>query len=132
MLENRRKLILSNLQEADKRAIAAQQKFTDANSQFETAKLKVEEIQNQSISTLQKEKKHFKIQTEEMIQRLEALKKETLAFQQQKTLKLLSKKIIQLSLIQVQEKLKNRVDFKFQKSVDNFYIALFRNYNSSI
>ena len=34
--------------------------------------------------------------------------------------------------MQVQEKLKNRVDLKFQTSVNNFYIALFRNYNSLI
>lgn len=132
LLENRRELILSNLKEADTRAVVAQQKLDKARSQFEEAKLKAQEIQNQSVSTLQKEKSHSKIQTEEMIQRLEKLKKETLIFQQQKTLKLLSKKIIQLSLMQVQEKLKNRVDLKFQTSVNNFYIALFRNYNSLI
>lgn len=132
LLENRRELILSNLKEADTRAVVAQQKLDKARSQFEEAKLKAQEIYNQSVSTLQTEKSHSKIQTEEMIQRLEKLKKETLIFQQQKALKLLSKKIIQLSLMQVQEKLKNRVDFKFQKSVNNFYIALFRNYKSLI
>lgn len=130
LLKNRRELILSNLEEADKRAVEAKQKLTDARFQFEEAKLKANEIQSQTINTLKKEKNHSKIQTEEMIQRLEKLKKETLVFQQQKALKLLSLKIIQLSLMQVQEKLKNRIDFKFQTSVNNFYIALFRNYNS--
>lgn len=129
LLENRRELILSNLEEADKRAVDAQKKLVDARSQFEAAKLKAHEIQNESISTLKKEKSHSEIQTEEMIQRLEKLKKETLVFQQQKALMLLSKKIVQLSLLQVQEKLKNRIDLKFQTSVNNFYIALFRNYN---
>ena len=83
LLENRRELILSNLKEADTRAVVAQQKLDKARSQFEEAKLKAQEIQNQSVSTLQKEKSHSKIQTEEMIQRLEKLKKETLIFQQQ-------------------------------------------------
>lgn len=132
LLENRRELILSNLEEADKRAETAQQKLIEARSQFEAAKLKAQEIQNQSFSTLKKEKSHSTIQTEEMIQRFEKLKKETLVFQQQKALKLLFKKIIQLSLLQVQEKLKNRINLKFQTSINNFYIALFRNYNSLI
>ena len=75
LLENRRELILSNLKEADTRAVVTQQKLDKARSQFEEAKLKAQEIQNQSVSTLQKEKSHSKIQTEEMIQRLEKLKK---------------------------------------------------------
>lgn len=132
LLENRRELILSNLEEADNRAVAAKQKLVDARSQFEAAKLKAHEIQNQSVSTLEKEKSHSKIQTEEMIQRIEKLKEETLVFQQKKALMLLAQKIVQLSLLQVQEKLKNRIDVNFQRSVNNFYIALFRNYNSLI
>lgn len=63
-----------------------------------------------------------------MIQRLDKLKQETLLSQQQKALELLSKKVIQSSLTQVQEKLQNRIDSKFQTSINNFYIALLRNY----
>ena len=128
LLENRQQLILTNLSEADKRAQNAQEKLIEAKSQFEAAKLKAEEITNQGVITLNKDKGNSKIQTEEMIQRLDKLKKETLLSQQQKTLKLLSKKVIQSSLAQVQKKLQNRIDFKFQTSINNFYIALLRNY----
>ena len=128
LLENRQKTILSNLNEADKRAQMAQEKLIEAKSQFEAAKQKAEEIEKQGIITLNKDKANSQAQTEEMIQRLDKLKKETLLFQQQKALQLLSKKVIQSSLEQVQEKLQNRIDSKFQTSINNFYIALLRNY----
>ena len=128
LLENRQQLILANLSEADKRAQKAQEKLIEAKSQFEAAKVKAEEIAKQGVITLNKDKNNSQIQTEEMIQRLDKLKKETLLSQQQKALKLLSKKVIQSSLTQVQEKLQNRIDSKFQTSINNFYIALLRNY----
>ena len=130
LLNNRKNLILSNLDEADKRALSAQKKLEQARSQFEAAKLTSQDIQIQSINTVKKDRIHSKTQTEESIQRLEILKKETLIFQQKKALNLLSKKVIQLSLIQVKDKLQSRVDLKFQNSMNNFYIALLRNYES--
>ena len=128
LLENRQQLILTNLNEAEKRAQKAQGKLTEAKLQFEAAKLKAEEIEKQGILTLNKDKNNFQIQTEDIIQRLDKLKKETLLYQQQQALKLLAKKVIQSSLTQVQEKLQNRIDYKFQTSINNFYIALLRNY----
>lgn len=130
LLNNRREIVLSNLDEANKRIIASQEKLVEARSQFEAAQKEKQEIQNQSLNQVTTEKTTFRTQTQEIIQKLEKLKKETLLFQQQKTLNLLSKKVIQLSLKQVQEKLQNRVDLKFQTSIDNFYIALLRNYES--
>lgn len=128
LLVNRQQLILANLSEADKRAQKAQDKLIEAKAQFEAAKVKAEEISKQGIITLNKDKNNSQIQTEEMIQRLDKLKQETLLSQQQKALKLLSRKVIQSSLAQVQEKLQNRIDYKFQTSINNFYIALLRNY----
>lgn len=128
LLENRQQLILANLDEASKRAQKAQEKLFEAKSQFEAAKLKAEEITKQGIINLNKDKNNSQIQTEEMIQRLDKLKKETLLSQQQKALQLLSKKVIQSSLMQVQDKLQDRIDSKFQTSINNFYIALLRNY----
>ena len=130
LLNNRREIVLSNLDEANKRIVASQEKLVEARSQFEAAQKEKQEIQNQSLNQVTTEKTTFRTQTQEIIQKLEKLKKETLLFQQQKTLNLLSKKVIQLSLKQVQEKLQNRVDLKFQTSIDNFYIALLRNYES--
>lgn len=129
LLENRQQLILANLGEAKKRAQKAQEKLIEAKSQFEAAKLKAEEIAKQGIINLDKDKNNSQIQTGEIIQRLNKLKKETLLSQQQKALQLLSKKVIRSSLIKVQDKLQNRIDSKFQTSINNFYIALLRNYS---
>lgn len=128
LLKNRQNTILLNLQEADKRAIDIQKKLQKARAEFELSKLKVQEIQNQSFSTIKKNKLQSKKQTQEAIQKLEYLKKETLVFQEQKTLNVLSKKIIQLSLSQAQKKLKSCTDIKLQNAINNFYITLFRNY----
>nr|UXE31160.1 ATP synthase CF0 subunit I [Ostreobium quekettii] len=128
LLENRQQLILSNLSEADTRAQKAQEKIREAKSQFEAAKIKAEEIAKQGVITLNKDRNNSQIQTEEMIQRLDQLKQETIISQQQKALQLLSQKVIQSALTQVQEKLQNRIDSKFQTSINNFYIALLRNY----
>lgn len=116
------------MEEANKRASNAEEKLVEARLKFESAKIKAQEIQNQSINTINKDRIHFTIQTKEAIQRLESLKKETLTFQQQKALSILSKKVIALSLKQVKDKLQNRTDLKFQNSINNFYIALLRNY----
>nr|ARQ82241.1 ATP synthase CF0 subunit I [Ostreobium sp. HV05042]ARQ82312.1 ATP synthase CF0 subunit I [Ostreobium sp. HV05007a] len=130
LLSNRQNLILSNLEEANKRAINAEQKLFEAREKFESAKIKAQEIQNQSINTINKDRIQFKTQTKEAVQRLENLKKETLTFQQKKALTILSKKVIALSLKQVKNKLQSRTDLKFQNSINNFYIALLRNYES--
>lgn len=82
----------------------------------------------QGIITLNEDKDNFQLQTEETIQRLSTLKKEALLFQEQKALKLVLEKVIQLSVMQVRERLQNRINSKFQISINNFYIALFRNY----
>lgn len=118
------------MEEANKRAINAEQKLFEARSKFESAKIKAQEIQNQSINTINKDRIQFKTQTKEAVQRLENLKKETLIFQQKKALTILSKKVIALSLKQVKNKLQSRTDLKFQNSINNFYIALLRNYES--
>lgn len=74
------------------------------------------------------EKDKYKKQTIEDIERLEKLKQDTIVFQQQKAIKQLSKQVITLALEQVYKKIENRYDRVFQTSVNNFYIALFRNY----
>ena len=128
MLNNRQEVIFSNLSDADQKAQNARNKLLEAQEQFENAKRKAQEIQNQGIITIQKDRAYFQTQTEEIIQRLKTVKQDTLLFQQQKTLRLLSKQVIESSLIQVQKKLKNCVDLKFQTSMNNFYISLLRSY----
>nr|UXE30934.1 ATP synthase CF0 subunit I [Ostreobium quekettii] len=121
-------MISSNLGEADRRAEKAQEKILEAKAQLELANKRSEEISKQGISTIKNEKVDSQTQTVEIIQRLDQLKLETLKSQQRKVSKLISRKVIYSSLARVQEKIQDRLDFKFQTTINNFYIALFRNY----
>ena len=128
LLQTRQEQILSNLNEANERAKKAENKLVEAKSKYEAAKLKAQKVRDQGFSNLDKDKKNYQIQANEMVQKLNLLKKETLLSQQQKTLKLISKKVIQSALGQVKEKLERGISLKTQTSINNFYIALLRNY----
>ena len=56
LLENRKQTVLNNLQEADQRAIEAQEKLNQAQAQLELAKKKAIEILEQGVSTAELEK----------------------------------------------------------------------------
>nr|AYC64534.1 ATP synthase CF0 subunit I [Pseudoderbesia arbuscula] len=128
LLQNREQLIVSNIKEAEKREEEAIQKLNIAKNQLQDSQKKVIEIREQSLTTVELEKAKYKKQTIDDIERLKKLKQETILFQQQKAIKQLSKQIISLALKQVYKKIENRYDGVFQTSVNNFYIALFRNY----
>ncbi len=121
-------MIIANIQEAEKREAEAIEKLNAAKLQLENSRQKVGEIREQSLITAETEKEKYQKQTIEDIERLEKLKQETIIFQQQKAIKQLSKQVITLALKQVYKKIENRYDGQFQNSVNNFYIALFRNY----
>ncbi len=121
-------MIVSNIKEAEKREEEAIQKLNIAKNQLQDSQKKVIEIREQSLTTVELEKAKYKKQTIDDIERLKKLKQETILFQQQKAIKQLSKQIISLALKQVYKKIENRYDGVFQTSVNNFYIALFRNY----
>ena len=128
LLKSREQLIVSNIQEAKKREEEAIEKLNIAKNQLITSQEKVIEIKKQSLLTAEMEKDKYKKQTIEDIERLDKLKHDTIVFQQQKAIKQLSKQVINLALEQVHKKIENRYDRVFQTSVNNFYIALFRNY----
>lgn len=132
LLDNRKQIILKNLQEADQRANEAQEKLSEAKAQFELAQKKAVEIKEQSILTAEQEKKQSILQAEQDALRLEELKQETLLFQQQKAVSEISQQVITLALKQVREKLNNRLDANFHTSVNNFNIVLFTNYKSKL
>nr|YP_009330305.1 ATP synthase subunit b [Lambia antarctica]ANN39069.1 ATP synthase subunit b [Lambia antarctica] len=128
LLKNREQLIIANIQEAEKREKEAIEKLNSAKNKLINSQQKVKEISDQSFITAQTEKEKYKKQTVEDIERLQKLKQETILFQQQKAIKQISKQVITLALNQVYKKIENRYDGVFQNSVNNFYLALFRNY----
>lgn len=130
LLNNRKQIIVKNLQEADERANEAQEKLTQARIQFEFAQKKAGEIKEQGILTAEQEKTEAIRQADQDALRLEELKQETLLFQQQKAVSEISQQVITLALKQVREKLNNRLDANFHASVNNFNIVLFTNYKA--
>nr|YP_009105534.1 CF0 subunit I of ATP synthase [Lobosphaera incisa]AIT94209.1 CF0 subunit I of ATP synthase [Lobosphaera incisa] len=130
LLENRKQIILNNLQQADQRAKEAQEKLQQAKTQLELAKNKASEIRQQGNITAEQEKKQCIRQTQDDIMRLEEFKQNTLRLQQQKAINQVSQQVVSLALTQVKEKLNNRLDSAFHASVNNFNIVLFTNYKS--
>ncbi len=128
LLENRKQTILNNFNEADQRANEAQEKLNQAKVQFDLAQKKAIQIREQGITTAEQEKNQTLRQTKEDIARLDQIKQETIQFQQQKAINEVSRQVVSLALIQVKDKLKNRLNSSFHASVNNFNIVLFTNY----
>ena len=74
LLETRKQTILNNLREADQRAIEAQEKLSQAQTQLELSKKKAAEIREQGMTTAEQDKLQTIRQAENDVQRLEELK----------------------------------------------------------
>nr|AYD72403.1 ATP synthase CF0 B subunit [Acetabularia peniculus] len=128
LLDNRKQIILNNLQEAEQRANEAQEKLNKARNQLEISRQKALEIHQQGEITVKQEMNQCIQQTQDDINRLEEMKIETLFLYKQKTISQFSYQVILMALQQVREKLKNILDSSIHTSINNFNIALFKNY----
>jgi F-type H+-transporting ATPase subunit b len=122
LLEERRKTIINNLQEANQRALEAQEKLTTARQQFELAKKKAEEIRNEGVLKAEQELKNCVSEHDFRITRLNELKDETLQFYQQKAFKQASSYVISRIMSRVRERLNTGLDTTAQIIVNNFYL----------
>jgi F-type H+-transporting ATPase subunit b len=84
ILEDRRKTILNNLEEATQRALEAEEKLNQARTQLELAKKKAQDIREEGISRATQEINTVVNQHEIRIAKLQEFKEETLSFYQQK------------------------------------------------
>ena len=128
LLENRQKTVAFNLQEAQQRADEAQQKLIVAREQLELAREQAQNVHDQSQLTIKQEKQKLETNLLDDVARLQTFKKSTSTLQKQKAIQQVSKQVITLALKQVRAKLSGRYDPTFQTSVNNFYVALLRNY----
>jgi F-type H+-transporting ATPase subunit b len=128
LLETRKQTILNNLREADQRAIEAQEKLSQAQTQLELSKKKAAEIREQGMTTAEQDKLQTIRQAENDVQRLEELKNETISLQQQKALGEISKQLITLAFNTVREKFKNPVRSSFHIEFNNLNIIFFTSY----
>jgi F-type H+-transporting ATPase subunit b len=129
LLEDRKKTILSNLEEANQRALEAQQRLTEARAQLELAKTKAQQIREEGALRADQEEKNCIFQHEERLSRLEEFKQETIQFYQQKALKQAYMYIISRIMTRVRERLNSGLDSTYHVVVNNFYVSRFTEYN---
>jgi F-type H+-transporting ATPase subunit b len=129
ILEDRKKTIINNLEEATKRALEAQEKLNQARTQLELAKKKAEEIRAEGISRATQEINMVISQHDIRVSKLQEFKEETLSFYQQKAFKEAYLYVISRIMTRVREKLSNGLDSTYHVVVNNFYVSRFTEYN---
>lgn len=124
LLDTRKETILKNFAEAKQRSEEARAKLALASEEVENAKVKAQEISNQTASILEKERQMYAQQLESETKRLTTLKEETLTFQEQRAKFQISTQIIALAVEKVEQTIKSRLTPRLHDSVNNFNILL--------
>lgn len=129
LLEDRKKTIINNLQEASLRAAEAQERLNVAKNQLEVAKKKAAEIREEGILRATQEINNCVSQHEERLSKLEEFKQETVQFYQQKAFKQAYMYVISRIMSRVKERLNKGLDATYHVVVNNFYVSRFTEYN---
>ena len=129
LLDDRKKTILNNLQEASQRAAEAEEKLIQAKNQLEMAKKKANEIREEGQVRATQEVQNCVTQHEERLSKLEEFKQETLQFYQQKAFKQSYVYVISRIMSRVKERLNKGLDPAYHVVVNNFYVSRFTEYN---
>jgi len=129
LLEDRKKVILKNLQEANQRALEAQEKMNQARAQLEIAKKKAQEIREEGVLRATQEINNVTREHQEKLSKLDDFKRETVRFYQQKALKQAYIYVVSRILTRVRERLNSGLDSTYHVVVNNFYIAKLIKFN---
>ena len=129
ILDERKKTIINNLEEANQRAIEAAEKLAIAKTQLETAKNKAKEIREEGISRASQEINTVVSQHEIRVAKLQEFKEETLSFYQQKAFKEAYLYVISRIMTRVRERLNSGLNSTYHVVVNNFYVSRFTEYN---
>ena len=124
LLDTRKETILKNFEEAKQRSEEAREKLALAAKEVENAKIKANEITQQTASLLDKERQMYAQQLESETKRLATLKEETLTFQEQRAKFQISNQIIALAVEKVEQTIQSRLTPRLHDSVNNFNILL--------
>jgi F-type H+-transporting ATPase subunit b len=130
LLDDRKKTILSNLEQANLRAVEAQEKLQNAKAQLELSKKKAKEIREEGISRVASEIKTIISQHEIRLAGLNDFKKETIQFYQQKSFKEAYIYVISRIVNRVIERLNKGLNSTSHVIVNNFYVSKFTDYKS--
>lgn len=126
LLDARKQTILKNFDDVKKRTEDARTRVNDAYQQVLNAKIKAQEIDEQTVNILKLETEAYSLKFENEKKRLETLKEETFISQEQKSLLMLSKQIIGRAVSEVEHKIQSNLTPRLHDSVNNFHIVLLR------
>ena len=129
ILEDRKKTIVNNLQEATLRAQEAKEKLEKAKTQLSLAQKKAQEIRQEGVLKVTQEVENVVSQHQERLSLLEGFKQETISFYQQKAFKQAYSYVIARILTRVKERLNTGLDSTYHVVVNNFYVSKFTEYN---
>jgi F-type H+-transporting ATPase subunit b len=129
LLDERKKTILSNLEEANQRALDAQEKLNKAKEQLEAAKKKAQEIREEGIARATSEINTVVSQHEIRLAKLDEFKNETVQFYQQKAFKEAYLYVVSRIMNRVRERLSRGLDSSYHVVVNNFYVSRFTEFS---
>lgn len=129
LLEDRKKTIFNNLQEASQRALEAQEKLSQAKAQLNVAQKKAKEIREEGLLRVTQEVNNCVSQHEQRLSLLEEFKQETIQFYQQKAFKQAYTYVISRIMSRVKERLNSGLDSTYHVVVNNFYVSRLTEYN---
>jgi len=129
LLEDRKKVILKNLQEANQRALEAQEKMNQARAQLEIAKKKAQEIREEGVLRATQEINNVTREHQEKLLQLNNQKQETVQFYQQKALKQAYIYVVSRILTRVRERLNSGLDSTYHVVVNNYYVSQFTEFS---
>jgi F-type H+-transporting ATPase subunit b len=98
LLNQRRQIILSTLQEADLKAKEAKERLEAAERTLEEARLRVQEIRIQTVEAVEREKSIAQKQLEGDLNRLRDRRDQAIQLERQRTIQVISRQISDLAL----------------------------------
>ena len=125
LLNDRKKTIVNNLEEANQRALEAKAKLDQARNQLELAKKKAVEIREDGITRSSQELNSVADQHKSRLDRLAEFKQETITFYEQKSSKKSYSFVVSRVMSRVKERLNSGLDKISHITVNNFYVSRF-------
>ena len=129
ILDTRREKILSSLRSADDRFKQAQLELDAAKSELALAAEKVKEIQSEGQKTMEALRLEETKRYEELHQRFDDLKEETVRLEEEKVVNTFRQQLISVAFEKANEGIRSKMDDKLQRKYIDAKIALM---NSSL
>jgi len=105
ILDERRQIILSTLQEADKKERKIQQQLREAKKALETAQITAQEIRSQSDEAVQKENYAIKKKLDEDLKRFQESSSQTIKLERQQIIEFIAQQVAVLAVKNAENRL---------------------------